>query len=419
MTDAEGSNTKPLRILIVSQYFWPENFHINHIARALQARGHTVTVLTGKPNYPAGSFFDGYSMFGNDDEQIEGVRITRVPLISRGASGGVRLIANYVSFVIGARLFGFRKLDGPYDVIFAYQVSPITVGMPAIGAKRKFKAPILFWVLDLWPESISAAGKINNSWILAAVTRLVRYIYRSSDRVLIQSEAFRPRVEAKGTPPEKIVYFPQSTTSMFQPLSASDAPEEKVLMPSGFKLMFAGNIGHAQDFDTVIEAAEMLRDVPKIQWVVLGDGRRRKWLEQEVIRRDLSDRFHMLGAHPEDSMPRFFAHADAMLVTLRRDPIFSLTVPAKIQSYLACGKPIIAGLDGEGARIVEDAGAGIAAPAGNAKELSQAVRKMYELTKTDREEMGANALAYSQKHFGPESQIDHLVRLMRSAASSQ
>ena len=216
---------------------------------------------------------------------------------------------------------------------------------------------------------------------------------------MIQSNAFRPNVVKSGANPDDVVYFPQSVNSMFRPLSRKDAPAQSELMPKGFNLVFAGNIGNAQDFETIVAAAEQLRDIADINWVIIGDGRRRSWLENEVTSRGLTDRFHLLGSFPEEDMPRFFAHADALLVTLRSEPIFALTIPTKVQAYLACGKPIIAGLDGEGGRIINEAQAGYSAPASNAAELALAVKKMHDLTTAERDRMGANARAYSQKHF--------------------
>lgn len=407
-----------LRVLVVTQYFWPENFQINRIASSLRERGHTVTVLTGKPNYPGGKFFDGYSMFGKSSDLYNNIPVIRVPLLPRGSGNGIRLALNYLSFAFCASILGVHQLREEYDVIFTYEPSPITVGLPAIAAKKKKNIPIIFWVLDLWPESISAAGKINNRHILSFFKNIVKFIYRRCDLILVQSESFRSSVEKYGANPKKIKYFPQSTSPIFRPIPKNDSSYEGTLMPHGFKIMFAGNIGEAQDFETIIEAAEELRSNMDIQWIILGDGRRKKWLMDEVNRRNLSDRFHILGAFPEESMPRFFSHADAMLITLRDDPIFSLTIPAKLQSYLACGKPIVAGLNGEGARIVEAAGAGISAPAGNPKELAAAIIQLSRMTDSDRKKLGKNALAYSKAHFDPDNQIDQLEKVMRSMVAA-
>ncbi|RYG29345.1 MAG: glycosyltransferase WbuB, partial [Burkholderiales bacterium] len=370
---------RPLRIAVVTQHFWPENFQINHLVRALGDRGHVVTVLTGKPNYPAGDFFEGYSYWGHDTDDFAGAKVLRVPVLPRRKGGGLRLAMNYLSFLVNARLFGIGRLKGDFDAVFCYAPSPMTVGLTALAAKRRTGAPMLIWVQDLWPESVAAAGGVKAGWVLRLLDAMVLHIYRGADRVLIQSAAFRSHIERADIAPERIVYFPQSVDTLFRPLSPSDCHEEGVMMPDGFRIMFAGNIGQAQDFETILAAAERLLDHGDIKWVIVGSGRRHAWLAEEVERRGLSDRFALLGQHAEGRMPRIFAHADALLVTLRGDSIFSRTIPTKIQSYLACGKPIIAGMDGEGARIVDEAGAGRTAPAGHPEALAAAVLDLYRL----------------------------------------
>ncbi len=198
---------------------------------------------------------------------------------------------------------------------------------------------------------------------------------------------------------ERIRYFSNSAEEFYRPVTlAADAPE-RVSMPEGFRIMFAGNIGAAQDFETIITAAERLKAYPDIHWVILGDGRMAAWVKDQIEKRRLGGTVHLLGRHPVESMPRFFSLADAMLVTLKKQPIFSLTVPAKVQSYLACGKPLIAALDGEGARIVREAAAGLTPSAENPEELANAVLEMYRMSGAEREAMGARGRQYFEIHF--------------------
>lgn len=413
MTEPAGTADR-LRIAVVTQHFWPENFQINHLVRGLTERGHSVTVLTGKPNYPAGEFFEGYSYLGHDADVYEAAEVLRVPVIPRGKGGGLRLAVNYLSFLINARLFGIRRLHGAFDAVFCYAPSPFTVGLTALAAKRHTGAPMLIWVQDLWPESVAAAGGVKAGWVLRLLDAMVLHIYRGADGVLVQSPAFRSHVERSGIDAARIVYFPQSVDPLFRPLHAEQSPEQANLMPDGFRLMFAGNIGQAQDFETVVAAAELLRPYTDIKWVIIGYGRRHAWLTEQIDTLGLADRFVLLGQHPEASMPLFFAHADALLVTLRKDPIFAKTIPTKIQSYLACGRPIIAGMDGEGARIVVESGAGFAAPASEPEQLAEAVLRLYRLTDEERVEMGRRAKAYSVSQFDRDRLIDQLVGEMRS-----
>jgi glycosyltransferase involved in cell wall biosynthesis len=401
-----------MRLLIVTQYFWPESFRINDLTLGLQQLGHKVTVLTGKPNYPGGKFFPGYRLFGRDHEDYQGVEVRRVPLIPRGRGGGLRLAMNFFSFALFASVLGPFKCRGGYDAILVYEPSPMTVALPALVMKRFKRAPILLWVQDLWPESLSATGAVRSRLILRLVEAMVRFIYRGTDRILVQSLAFMDSVEKLGVERERIQYFPNSAEDIYRPMSRDEAVEIADL-PTGFRIMFAGNIGAAQAFDTILAAAERLRGHPDIHWLILGDGRMAIWVRGEIERRGLTDCVHMLGRHPVESMPRWFAMADAMLVTLKRDPIFALTIPAKVQAYMACAKPIVAALDGEGARVIEEAGAGLTAPADDPEALARAVLDMYKMTVADRVTMGAQAQRYFETHFERRMLLDRLDQWMK------
>ena len=409
-----GTSERSLNLLVVTQYFWPENFQINLIVRELVARGHRVTVLTGKPNYPAGRFYEGYSFFGQAEEQWEGAHVLRLPLIPRGNNHRLGLLLNYLSFPAIAWFLGPRRLrDARFDAIFVYAPSPLFVGLPALRLQRLWGVPMLYWLQDLWPESVALAGGIRSNLVLNAIAKVVAHIYHGSARVVIQSRAFQADVEAAGIPPDRIVYFPQTATAHFRPLPRSEAVEEDKLLPKGFRVMFAGNIGSAQDFGTLLAAAERLRDHAEIQWIIVGDGRRRPWVAAEVRRRGLEHCVHLPGLFPEEAMPRFFAQADALLVTLEGKRIYSLTIPTKVQAYLASGKPIIAGLDGEGARVIEEAGAGLTAPASDPAALAARVLEMSRLSEAERAEMGRRARAYAEREFDKDRLIDGLVATIR------
>jgi colanic acid biosynthesis glycosyl transferase WcaI len=397
-----------LNLLVITQYFWPETFRINDLVEGLKGRGHDVTVLTGKPNYPDGSFFPGYGFLRPVREDYEGVSVLRTPLAPRGRGSGPALAVNYLSFALFASLLGPLLCRGRFDLIFVYEPSPVTVGLPAMVMKRVKRAPILFWVQDLWPESLQATGAVRSERMLSWVAKVVRYIYRGCDRILVTSKGFIPRVEAVGAAPKKVRYWPQWAETLYRPVELEeDAPEEKET-PPGFRVVFAGNVGVSQSFETILGAAKKLEEYPGIRWVILGDGRRRKWVEGRVRELGLEDRVRLLGKRPVAAMPRYFALADALLVTLKRDPIFSLTVPAKIQSYLACGRPVVAALDGEGARVIEESGAGLTAPAEDAGALAAAILKLYEMSPEDREALGRRGRAYFEEYFEREKLLDRL-----------
>jgi glycosyltransferase involved in cell wall biosynthesis len=400
-----------MRILVVTQYFWPESFRINDVVQGLRALGHEVAVLTGKPNYPGGRFFNGYRFLGRGRESYDGVTVLRVPLLPRGGGTGLRLLLNYLSFALFASLLGPLRVRGPVDLILVYEPSPVTVGLPALILKALKRAPLMFWVQDLWPESLSATGAVRSQPILDLVARLVRLIYRCSDRILVQSRAFIDSVQALGARRERILYLPNSAETLYRPL-----PRTSMALPQiaeGFKVMFAGNIGAAQSFETIVAAAEQLRDQREIQWLVLGDGRLHGWVQEEIGRRDLTHCVHLLGRHPVESMPAWFAHADIMLVTLRKDPIFALTIPSKIQSYMACGRPILAALEGEGAHVVEEARAGLVVAPEDPSALASGVLKMYRMPRGERERMGEQGRAYFLREFERDMLLARLDGWMR------
>jgi len=388
-----------MRILIISQYFWPENFPINDLATGLRDRGHSVTVFTGKPNYPSGRFYQGYGFLKTNGEGLPGIKIRRVPLMPRGRGGNIRLVLNYASFAFFASILGPILCNDYYDIIFVYEPSPVTVGLPALVIKWLRKSPVMFWVQDLWPETLAATSAVHSKRILDLVDRLVEYIYKGCDLILVQSRSFAASIGRFGIPELRIKYFPNSAAEIYRPVSVTESCQEATLMPSGFRIIFAGSLGEAQDFPTMLAAAEKLRIYEDIHLVILGDGRMADWLRNEVERRQLGGTFHILGRYPADTMPRFFALADALLVTLKQNPIFSMTIPAKVQSYLACARPIIAGLEGEGASVIEESGAGIVCHSEDPDALSKAILRMYHLSQEERRIMGQRGNEYYMKHF--------------------
>jgi glycosyltransferase involved in cell wall biosynthesis len=402
-----------MRLLIITQYFWPENFRINDLAREFYKRGHTVTVLTGLPNYPAGSFSSGYSLNGPYREQYEGVDVIRCPLIPRGSGSGMRLVLNYLSFAVSATVRALLACRTSYDAIFVYEPSPVTVGLPAVALKLATKTPVLLWVLDLWPESVLATQAIRSPLVLGWIEGMVRFIYRHCDRILVQSQAFVAHVERQLVRSENIRYFPSWAETIYEAADGRLPAPENVNFPEGFRVMFAGNVGAAQNFETILTAAERLKSRRDIHWIIVGDGRMLSWVQAEVERRRLSGTVHLLGRHPLETMPAFFAQADALLVTLRSEPIFALTIPGKVQSYLASGRPIIAALDGEGSRIIQEAEAGVVCPAESPEALADAVVRLAETPKEARELMGRRGLEYYRAHFDRTMLLNQLEGWMK------
>ncbi len=251
------------------------------------------------------------------------------------------------------------------------------------------------------------------------VEQLVRFVYLRCDRILGTSNAFFSSIENLGGDPNGFLYFPQSAESLYQPVVVELNVLERTILPSGFKVMFAGNIGAAQAFNTILDAAEKIKEYQNIHWVIIGDGRKQMWVEGQVKKRGLEKTFHLLGKYPVESMPRFFSLADVMLVTLKREPVFAITIPGKVQSYLACAKPIIAALDGEGARIIEEANAGLSCPAEDSDALAKAVKKMYHMSNDELENMGKSGRAYYSLNFERDMLIDRLVCWMEEVVKER
>ncbi len=376
-----------------------------------------MTVLTGLPNYPTGRFFDGYSVRGPYREQYEGVEVIRCFLFPRGGGGGIRLALNFLSFALSATIRGLWTCRQHYDVIFVHEPSPLTVALPAIALSMLTRAPLMLWVLDLWPESVSATQAVKSPLVLGLIERMVRFIYRHCDRILVQSSAFIPHVEQQGGRSERIHYFPSWAETIYELDTEECHLPDGIRFPQGFCVLFAGNIGAAQDFGTILGAAEKLKERNDIHWVVVGDGRMSAWVRQEIGRRGLSTTVHLLGRYPLETMPGFFASADALLVTLRSEPIFALTIPGKVQSYLASGRPIVAALDGEGARIIRESGAGVVCPAERPDALADAVLKRAELEQGGLESMGRLGAEYYRMHFERGMLFDRLDRWMEELAN--
>jgi len=399
-----------MRILIVSQYFWPETFRINDLVKELVVRGHDVSVLTGKPNYSQGKIYKGYSFFSHNRDEYYGAKIYRVPLIPRGKGTGLQLVFNYLSYVVSASTFvAFNRKK--FDVSLTFAISPITQMYPALLHKKLYASRAHLWVQDLWPESVAAAGIMDSSAILKGLTKMVRNIYKKSDGVLVQSEAFIPSVLQKGILIDKIHYIPNWAEDIFTNRVEENVNKYREIIPKGFVVMFAGNMGEAQDFESIVNAAERTRHIHDIKWVIVGDGRKREWVETEIKKRNLSDTFFLLGRFPVEEMPYFFSLADIMLLTLKDEDIFSLTIPSKVQSYLAFGKPIASMINGIGNKVINDANCGFTAHAGDAEKLAENIIKAYNAPEEVLVELGLNGKAYYAKEFDKGAIIDKLLKV--------
>ena len=397
------------KILICTNHFYPETFRCNDVAFELASRGYDVTVLTAIPDYPKGEYYDGYGIFRRRCETVNGVKVIRGFIIPRGKGGGIRLMFNYLSFFISSIMISlFLGLFRKYDKVLIHETSPVMIGVPAVIVKKVQKIPLFFWVLDLWPESLQAAGGINNNKVLGAFEKLTTWIYKNSDKILISSKGFEQSIVKKGNFVNKIIYFPNWADKALEVKTDYQIPE----MPLGFRVMFAGNMGEAQDFEHIMEAAKYLKNNKDIHFIFVGDGRKRSWVENYRDENQLQDTVHWVGRHPVETMPAFFEQADVMLMTLKDVSIFSLTAPAKLQAYMSAGKPVLAMMNGEGPRIIKEASCGCSVPASDSRALADTILKLSKMPESELQQLGQNGKAYQQIHFDLDKSINHLVEIL-------
>lgn len=399
-----------MRILIFSQHFWPESFRINDVAQSLRAAGHRVTVLTGQPNYPGGVVFPGYRAASTGVERLGDIDVHRVPLYPRGAHSARRLALNYLSFIFSSAIVGAWRLRGQrFDVVFVYASSPLLQAIGATALARLKGCAVVTWVQDLWPQSLEATGYIHNPRLLGIVSTVVRSIYKRQDLLLVQSHGFM-------APVRKLA--PAALEVRVHPNPSEDSPDDHepaaLQLALGFNIVFAGNLGKAQALDAVLDAAGLLRDLPDVRFVLVGSGQRSDELAAAARNKGLSNVL-LPGRYAPQQMPAILAQAQALLVSLNDNPAMALTVPSKVQSYLAAGKPVIAALNGEGARVVAEAGAGLICPAADGAALAQAVRRLHALPAAARTAMGEAGRRYHDEHYAPAVLTPRLVTHLQDA----
>lgn len=372
--------------------------------------------MTGKPNYPEGNIFQGYIADGCVNEFYEQhIPVYRVPLRPRGSGGAKNLLLNYLSFVFSGLWFFPRAIKGrSFDVVFVFTPSPITSVIPAIYLKWRLKSHLAVWVQDLWPESLSATGFIRNRIALRLVGWLVRGIYACADTLLVQSKAFIAPV-SRYAREDKIIYYPNSHQDLpLQPTTDSQIPTELLAeLERNFCLVFAGNLGTAQSVETLLQAAEKLKHLPGCKLVLVGSGSMIGWIEEQKVLRRL-DNFILAGRFPPSEMPQFFSRAAGLLVTLKREEIFAYTIPSKVQAYLAAGRPVIAALDGEGARVIEEAGAGLSCAAEDSAGLARCIEQLFQMSPEARENLGRSGREYFLANFEMARQSQRLVEILEN-----
>lgn len=405
-----------MKICIFTNHFYPEDFKVNDIAFELAKLGYEVTVLTAIPDYPKGKFYEGYSLFKRRRENINGVNVIRLPIIPRGKGGAIRLVLNYISYYFCLSVFSFfHSFKHKYDRIFVHLTSPFFIGVCARKMSKRQKIPLLFWVLDLWPESLISAGGISNPLIIKPQIRMVQKVYNQCSKILISSKGFEKSICEKGDYKDKLVYFPNWAEDV-----KGECPKDfdiATIEPfasrkdDDFILLFAGNIGEAQNLDAVLEACKILKDKTNIKFVFVGDGRRKESLELFVQENNLQKTVSFIGRYPIQTMPVFMNAADVLMFSLKDELCFNLTVPAKVQFYMSQGKPILAMINGDGAELVKEANCGLSVNAGDAEAFAKAVEKMSVMNKTELKVLGGNGKNYYHNNFTKKYRIQQLIKL--------
>lgn len=401
-------------ILLITQYFYPETFRVNDMAAEWVRRGYQVTVLTGIPNYPMGKFFDGYGYRRKRREKWNGVNIIRIPLIPRGNSPNKLLNAagmavNYLSFLVSGKRW-VRKHNINADLVFTVEVSPMTQALIGVWYEKRYHVPTYLYVQDLWPENVETVTGIHNSVIIGSIDRMVDKIYRETGTIFTTSPSFVDAIINRKIPVDKnkVHYWPQYAEEFYKPMDRCnvDGIDED---DKSFKIAFTGNIGAAQGLDVLPKTAGLLRD-EDVRFVVVGDGRYQPEFERQIDERDVRDKFIMIPRVPAEKVPEILSACDAGFISFNKTPLWEMTIPAKLQSYMACGKAIVASASGETKRIIDEAGCGICCKIGNAQALAEGIK---EIMRADCADLGKKARAYFEEHFEKKNLMDEMDKYIR------
>lgn len=396
-------------ILIVSQYFYPENFRINDIAVEWVKRGYKVTVLTGIPNYPQGKFYKGYNLFKKRNECWNGIDIIRIPLVARGKTS-VGMVMNYFSFVVSGFFWKcFTKIKA--DLVFTFEVSPMTQALIGVWYSQKYKIPNYLYVQDLWPENVEMVTGITSPIVIRPISKMVNYIYRNCDEIFATSPSFVREIQ-KRVPEraEKVLYWPQYAEEFYSPTEEKSdlIPQDDVL-----NITFTGNIGTAQGLDILPQTAKLLKEQDvKVRFNIVGDGRNKAHLIACIKESDVEEYFNLIGWQPATSIPSILSASDAAFLSFANNALYSKTIPAKLQSYMACGIPILASACGETKCIIEEANCGLVADINQRENMADTIISFLNTSKDRRDDMKLNAINYYRTYFDKNQLHDFVLREM-------
>ncbi|MBU3197736.1 glycosyltransferase family 4 protein [Clostridium estertheticum] len=401
-------------ILVIAQYFYPEQFRINDICSEWVKRGYKVTVVTGIPNYPQGKYYEGYGLLKKRKETYNGIEIIRIPLIPRGHNS-IMLALNYVSFVVSGFFWKvFTRIKADY--VFIFEVSPMTQALPGVWYAKKRKIPCYLYVQDLWPENVEIITGITNKHVIGAIGKMVDYIYTRCTKIFTTSNSFVKSIENRGVPAEKIEYWPQYAEDFYVPLMKTSIQEIQDDEDT-FNMIFAGNIGNAQGLDILTKTALILKEEKlhkNIRFNIVGDGRYKPTLDGLVHSNNVQEMFNFIPKQPATRIPEFMAASDAAFLCLTKSPLFAMTIPAKLQSYMACGIPIIASADGETEQIITEAKAGLCSPAGDAKKLAEVIIELSSKSNEQLNQLGIKSREYYDRNFNKQELLNRMDRYLGS-----
>jgi len=394
-------------ILVFTQYYYPEEFRINDICEQWVKRGYKVTAVTGIPNYPYGKFFNGYGIFKKRHEIYNGVEIIRLPIISRGKSS-LRISLNYLSFVFSGALWAlFSNKDA--DIVFNYECSPMTQSLPAVWFSKKNHVSCYIYIMDLWPDSVKAVSKFSNVLFIKLLQIMCDYIYINSDKIFTSSKSFIEEIKKRGITTDKLIFWPQFAEKFYKPLIKEEVDVKEIPNDNKFNIVFAGNIGYAQGLEILPDVAKLIKENnSQIRFCIIGDGRFKEKLIKLITEKDVNDVFLFIDHQPATRIPEFMAVCDAALIILKKNELFAKTIPAKVQSCMACGIPIILSADGEAQEVIEKAQCGVYCEAGNAQKLYNNIIKLSNLTNESLDEIGNNAINFYNENYECEMLLNKM-----------
>jgi glycosyltransferase involved in cell wall biosynthesis len=404
---------------MLSLFYYPEpnDVKTHQLAQDLVKRGHEVVSITTFPNYPEGKIYAGYQQRWRQWENIDGVKVVRLPLYPDHSRSGIKRALSYLSFMTSAGILA-PLMSGPADILYVYH-PPLTTGLAGLSLSFWRKLPFVYEILDLWPDTLSATGMLSNPHALKIIGHVAKFVYGQASAITVTSNGFKQNLIAKQVDPQKVHVIPNwADETIYYPVERDLAWGEKYKLTGKFNVMFAGNIGLAQGLHTLIDAAKQLQDIPDLQIVIIGGGVALADLKTQAEAYRL---FNVLfiDRHPPQDMPAFFAWSNALLIHVTQDPLFTITIPQKTQAYMACGRPIIAAIDGDGAEVIYQANAGLICTPENPESLAKAIRIIYTMTASERETMGKAGREAYLTHYRRQVAVDHYEHLFYKIITHQ